>query len=384
MKKKFLSLVMSVFLILSMSLGNIVFADSDIAVKLNGQILSFDVPPQLVNGRTMVPMRAIFENLGATVNWEQATQTVTSIKGTTTISLTIGVPSIIINGNVKALDTAPCIIDGRTLVPVRAVSEAFNLKVDWDAVTKTVIINNYSNNLLMLAPEYITDFSVEYNDENDVFKVFFGFKDENYQYVKYNGVAKINFENENGDNVYSNEHTINESMFASYTRMLTGNTQYILCEIDIPVSQIEKGKSEYGTVTLDFYNNVVAYGPLKDSCYNLPLLTGSDLANISYDKAFVLTKHYSSGRIWRKTTVSSFEITDIELSYSGDLKVSFRVIGTVGGDDYCNFDAKCYDSEGFVIGSGTVFEKVSEGEIFRFADSFYIPDGTVRIEFVDE
>ena len=382
MKKRIQALVMSLILIITMSVGSVVFAADNITVKLNGQTLSFDVPPQLINGRTMVPMRAIFENLGATVNWEQSTQTVTSVKGTTTISLTIGVPSIIINGSAKALDTAPCVIDGRTLVPVRAVSEAFNLNVDWDGATNTVIINSYSNNVSTYAPEYITDFSVEYEDESDMFRVFFGFKDANYQYVKYNGVAKINFENENGENVYSKEHNVDESMFGSYTRMITGNTQYILCEIDIPVSQIKKGKVERGTVTLDFSNNGITYGQLKDSCFDLPILSGSELANISYDKSFTLTEYYSSGRLWRKMKISSFEITNVELAYSGKLKVSYRVTGTVDGDNYCSFDAKCYDEDGFVIGTGMIHEQVSEGETFRFADDMYIPDGTVRIEFV--
>ena len=140
MKKRILILVMSFILGLSVSLGSVVFSADNITVKLNGQTLSFDVPPQLINGRTMVPMRAIFENLGATVNWEQSTQAVTSVKETTTISLTIGAPSIVINGSIKSLDTAPCVINGRTLVPVRAVSEAFNLNVDWDSATNTVII----------------------------------------------------------------------------------------------------------------------------------------------------------------------------------------------------------------------------------------------------
>ncbi len=115
---------------------------SPIKVLLNGAEVGFDVHPQTISDRTMVPMRAIFEALGATVEWDGETQTVTSVKGETNISLTIGVPGIIIDGTEKALDVAPIVIDGRTLVPVRAVSEAFNLNVDWDETTKTVLITN--------------------------------------------------------------------------------------------------------------------------------------------------------------------------------------------------------------------------------------------------
>ncbi len=113
---------------------------SPVKVLLNGKEVEFDVHPQIINDRTMVPMRAIFEELGATVEWDGETQTVTSVKDETVINLTIGVPAIIIDGVEKALDVAPVIIDGRTLVPVRAVSEAFKLSVDWDGEIKTVII----------------------------------------------------------------------------------------------------------------------------------------------------------------------------------------------------------------------------------------------------
>ncbi len=140
MKKRILSVVMALVLMLSMLPGIGAAAQQDVKVVLFGQMLQFDVPPQLINGRTMVPLRVIFESIGATVGWDDATQTVTSTKDATTVSLTIGVPSITVNGNAIALDTAPCVIDGRTLVPARAVSEAFGLKVDWDDISWTVFI----------------------------------------------------------------------------------------------------------------------------------------------------------------------------------------------------------------------------------------------------
>ncbi|MEE0944082.1 MAG: copper amine oxidase N-terminal domain-containing protein [Clostridia bacterium] len=124
-----------------MSLGNVVFAERGITVKLNGEALSFDVPPQVINERTMVPVRAIFEALGAVVNWE-GNSVVTSKKDDTSVSIIIGVPAITVNGVAKELDTAPCVIDNRTLVPVRAISEAYDMNVDWDAGTKTVLITD--------------------------------------------------------------------------------------------------------------------------------------------------------------------------------------------------------------------------------------------------
>lgn len=119
-----------------------VTAKENITVTLNGQILSFDVPPQIINDRTMVPLRAIFEALGASVDWDEGTKTVTSSKDGTTITLTIDSNTMYVNGNAVALDSPACIIDGRTLVPVRAISEAYNTNVDWNGDTRTVTITS--------------------------------------------------------------------------------------------------------------------------------------------------------------------------------------------------------------------------------------------------
>ncbi len=115
---------------------------SAITVKLNGSALSFDVAPQIINDRTMVPMRKIFESMGATVNWDEATRTVTSTKGDTTISMTIDNATMTVNGAAVTLDAAPQIVNDRTLVPVRAIAESFGSTVDWDGNTKTVDITD--------------------------------------------------------------------------------------------------------------------------------------------------------------------------------------------------------------------------------------------------
>ena len=138
--KKILTVTLTIFLCF-MSFGSTCFADNGITVKIDGQAVAFDVSPQIINNRTMVPMRKIFETLGATVEWDQNTKTVTSTKGGTTVSLTIDNPKMSVNGNVVTLDTPACIVDNRTLVPVRAIAEAFQTEVNWDESTKTVSIS---------------------------------------------------------------------------------------------------------------------------------------------------------------------------------------------------------------------------------------------------
>jgi hypothetical protein len=115
-------------------------AAPDISVILDGQTLSFDVPPQLVNGRMLVPLRAIFEAMGASIDWDGDTQTVTATKDGSVVVLTIGSASPMIDDKIVAIDQPGIIVDGRTLAPLRFVAEAFGGTVIWDGSTQTALI----------------------------------------------------------------------------------------------------------------------------------------------------------------------------------------------------------------------------------------------------
>ncbi len=139
--KKILTVVTAIVLVALMAFS--VCAADDITVTLNGaevDCASYGQPATIVNGRTLVPLRAIFEALGASVKWDQATKTVTSALGDTSVELTIDIPVMYVNGEAKELDVAGTIMNGRTLVPARAVAEAFGVGVEWDAATRTVIL----------------------------------------------------------------------------------------------------------------------------------------------------------------------------------------------------------------------------------------------------
>jgi hypothetical protein len=115
-------------------------SSQDIKVTVNGNTIAFDQPPIIENGRTLVPLRAIFEALGAEVSWEQSTQTVTAVRGDITVTLQIGSNILNKNGEQFTLDVPAKIVGGRTLVPARAVAESFGAKVEWDSKTRTVTI----------------------------------------------------------------------------------------------------------------------------------------------------------------------------------------------------------------------------------------------------
>jgi len=117
-------------------------ATSGISVLLNGSELSFDVPPQTVDGRTLVPLRAIFEALGAEVNWNDSTQTITGTKGDTTVVLPLGSTTPTVNGQTVTIDVPAMVQNGRTLVPLRFVAEALGVVVDWNPSTRTVTITS--------------------------------------------------------------------------------------------------------------------------------------------------------------------------------------------------------------------------------------------------
>lgn len=112
----------------------------DIRIRIKYDWLDFDVPPVIVNDRTLVPLRAIFNALGAEVVWEESTQTVYASRLGSEISLQIGSYEMTVNGEQIQLDASPQLVQGRTMVPVRAISEAFGYEVTWDAVDRVIMI----------------------------------------------------------------------------------------------------------------------------------------------------------------------------------------------------------------------------------------------------
>lgn len=109
-------------------------------VRLDKKFLDFDVSPRIINGRTMVPFRTIFEALGAEVSFDEQTNTATGKKGDKEIKITNGKTTALINGTEIETDVAPTIIDGRFLVPVRFISESFGCYVYWHEETYSVVI----------------------------------------------------------------------------------------------------------------------------------------------------------------------------------------------------------------------------------------------------
>jgi len=133
--------------IVCMALGvlfgaGVVFAEPiPVRVNVNGSELILDQPAVIVNDRTLVPIRAISEELGANVEWDDAAETITVTRYDITVTIQIGSNILIRNGEQITLDVPAQIIGGRTLVPLRAIAESFGVEVDWDSSTSTALIN---------------------------------------------------------------------------------------------------------------------------------------------------------------------------------------------------------------------------------------------------
>jgi lysozyme len=119
--------------IITLSVGSMV-------AHLDGQVVTLDTPPVIVSGRTLVPLRPIIEGLGGAVTWVPETRSVEVEFSGTTLLLQIGNRTAVVNGEVVQMDVPATIMNGRTMLPVRFVSEHLGADVQWEELTKTVTI----------------------------------------------------------------------------------------------------------------------------------------------------------------------------------------------------------------------------------------------------
>ncbi len=144
MKRSFKVICLIIVFVLA---SNLTYAYENKGLKLiiNGSAKEFDPAPVIVNDRTMLPVRFVSESLGFDVKWDGRSKKVSLTKGEKTISFTVGSDEAGASGvdDVVKLDAKPFIKDSRTFVPLRFVSEAIGESVKWDGANKTVIIGDY-------------------------------------------------------------------------------------------------------------------------------------------------------------------------------------------------------------------------------------------------
>lgn len=117
-----------------------IWADSGITVNYEGSMISFDTPPFLEDGITMIPMRAIAEKIGAEVIWSPSSKIVTIKRNGDVLEIPAGGTIATKNDENIPLDMPAKIVDGRVFVPLRFVGEQLGLNVVWDKDTKVIAL----------------------------------------------------------------------------------------------------------------------------------------------------------------------------------------------------------------------------------------------------
>lgn len=135
-------------------------ADSAVRIQVDGEIIATDAEPVIENGRTIVPVATIIENIGGTSAWDGTNNQVTLEHEGTVVKMWIGSKKATVNGESKTLDVAPRIVTvnaqggGRTMIPIRFVAENFSCKVDWDNDNRIVLIETPDDGVPNLKVEY--------------------------------------------------------------------------------------------------------------------------------------------------------------------------------------------------------------------------------------
>lgn len=249
----------SIFLVIILLMNVVgplkVLADEQpIKVSINGKLVEFDVPPTIINGRTLVPVRAIFEQFGLKVDWDNETRTVIGKKDGLEIKLPVDNKKAQKNGEEIELDVPATIINGRTLVPVRFIAESLGAKVDWDGESKTVIISNgYSQNdtvpMILFNDKAMADLTRKLKEVNDT--VFVPIKDfftTLHMNVTIEGdmINIIGKYNEINMNVGSNVVDIGDNAFYTLSQPVTKIDEKIYMPFDCILKVTNIVKQEMG------------------------------------------------------------------------------------------------------------------------------------------
>lgn len=319
LKKKIISIAAVVAITATIGNGCVLAKSNDITVTYDGENISFDVQPEIVDDRVMVPMRTIFETFGAKVKWDSDTQTITAKKKSKTIQMTIGSSDMTKNDETYSFDVSPIIEDGRTLVPIRAISDMLGLDVEWNEKNNTVTITT---------PQ---------DDEDESWKNNTGTVDLDNVEVTGDGIS-----------VSDNIITISKGGDFEVTGTLDGG--------QIVIDTEEKVKLRLSGMSLTNKNGSAVYVKNADKAY----ITLTD----NTENTLTDGENYTSGDENEKGCITSRD--NLEIKGSGSL--------TVNG----NYNHGIFSSNSIEIGNGNVTVNAKNDGIHA-NDTLAISGGTVNV-----
>ena len=319
LKKKMISIAAVVAITATIGSGCVLAKSNDITVTYDGENISFDVQPEIVDDRVMVPMRTIFETFGAKVKWDSDTQTITAKKKSKTIQMTIGSNDMTKNDETYSSDVAPIIEDGRTLVPIRAISDMLGLDVEWNEKNNTVTITT---------PQ---------DDEDESWK---------------NNTGTIDLDNVEvtGDGISVSDNVITISKGGDFE--VTGT----LDDGQIVIDTEEKVKLRLSGMSLTNKNGSAVYVKNADKAY----ITLTD----NTENTLTDGENYTSGDENEKGCITSRD--NLEIKGSGSL--------TVNG----NYNHGIFSSNSIEIGNGNINVNAKNDGIHA-NDTLAISGGTVNV-----
>jgi phosphate transport system substrate-binding protein len=144
-KLLFTGLTLMLAVLAGIGWGAGITAAADITLEIDGKIVPADVAPVVKNGAVLVPLKVISETLGAAVSWNPTERQAAVVTAGYTVVLTIGSNTYTVNGSTKTLDVPADIVNGRTLVPARALAEAIGAEVNYDASANKASVKYFSN-----------------------------------------------------------------------------------------------------------------------------------------------------------------------------------------------------------------------------------------------
>lgn len=253
-------------------LSSVGFADSAIKIQIDNKPLALEVSPTVENGRTLVPFRAIFEALGLRVDWNQDLRIATAYNDTMNVSVKLDSGFGSVNGELKPLDASAKIVQERTLVPLRFVSEAFGNEVNWDAKKKLVSINSgfkpyvYSEALPVVGSfdklKLILDYAGKFNQP--VYRIMDGVAPMPAAMEK----SAVSADTANAAPAHSTTNIQVAGVDEADVVKTDGNYIYQLRSQDIKITEVSSGVLKAGT-TLSFENGM---NPSELFLYNNKLI----------------------------------------------------------------------------------------------------------------
>ena len=141
---KFKKLILTVIAVLAVSvpMSMSAYAENDVVTVMgDNETVEFDQNPVIIEGHTLVPVRAVFEKAGAEVMWVQPTQTATISRGDYVVTIKYGESVMYKNGTAIALEQPADVINNRTMIPVRAIAEAMDFSVTWDGHHSLILVS---------------------------------------------------------------------------------------------------------------------------------------------------------------------------------------------------------------------------------------------------